>query len=190
MNPATPRKWTPRTTAQPPAQRPLYGAPERPLYGIRPAVKGPLPPPAPPLSGAAPAGVSGSLRPLPEVEVFRQALALFPALPDQPAALRREALELVAALGGGLICGEPDRLLKSLIDARVAVGRISALLHLLAPACHPALEPDLHQLNRALGYFLRYMRTPPPSAPEPAAGARRAPPSAAAPACTPARKPI
>lgn len=182
MNSHTPRKWTPRAAAS--------SVPQPPLYGIRPAAKSPLPPPSTPLSGAAPAGVSGSLRPLTEVEVFRLALALFPALPEQPATLRREALELIATLGGGLICGEPERLLKALIDARVAVGRLSALLHLLAPACHPALEPELHRLNRALGYFLRYMRTPPPAHPDSAAGARR--PAAASPetACAPARKPI
>ncbi len=97
-------------------------------------------------------------RPLAEVEIFQQALALYPRLPEQPATLRREALELVATLGGGLICEEPERLLQALSDGRVAVGRITALAQLLAPTLGKELDPALHQLNRSLGYLARYLR--------------------------------
>ncbi len=143
----------------PPAPRvpPSALIPPRPAYPTRPALPTHPAFPTRTAPSAAPP-VRVPRRPLAEVEIFQLALALYPQFPEQPATLRREALELIATLGGGLICGEPERLLQALGDSRVAVGRISALAQLLTPALGKELDPALHQLNRSLGYFARYLR--------------------------------
>ena len=168
-----PPEHPPRTPAPAVDESPIHAAR---AVSVTPPIRSPVPLPRDPsvprvaTSGSSPRAAPATpapraapplrvpRRPLAAVDIFQQALAHYPRLPEQPATLRREALELVASLGGGLICGEPERLLQALGDSRVAVGRITALAQLLAPALSKELDPALHQLNRSLGYFARYLR--------------------------------
>ena len=115
----------------------------------------PQPVAAQPPSGAA---LARPPRPLASIELFQKAQALLLALPAQPPVLRREGVELIAALGAGYLNGDATSLIPALQESRTRCGRLLALLTALCPAQLAQFEPQLHGLHRACGYFIRYLR--------------------------------
>jgi len=114
--------------------------------------------PAPPPANAAPRpGAPRAPRPLAGYEVFAAAAALCRALPAEPPVLRREAVEVIAALGAGLADGSDGALRPALREARRRCGRLLGLLSALAPAQLSAHEAGLRDLHGSLGRFLRYL---------------------------------
>lgn len=91
------------------------------------------------------------------IELFQKAQALLLALPAQPPVLRREGVELIAALGTGYLNGDAASLIAALKETRKRCGRLLALLTALCPAQLAEFEMPLHGLHRACGYFIRYL---------------------------------
>ena len=110
----------------------------------------------PPQAGAP--AVTRPPRPLASIELFQKAQALLLALPAQPPVLRKEGVELIAALGAGYMNGDAASLLPALSETRARCGRLLALLTALCPAQLGEFEVQLHGLHRACGYFIRYLQ--------------------------------
>lgn len=145
----------------------------KPQLPLSPVASAPRPAPqrlaSPP--GAAPARPP---KPLMEFEVFSRAAAALAAQPEAPAILRREACELIAALGAGLVAGRDRELAPALRVARRHCGRLIALTAALLPAQARGREPDLRALHGSLSRFLFYLeKKREPANPSPAAPPRR-----------------
>ncbi len=97
-------------------------------------------------------------RPLASIELFQKAQALLIALPAQPPVLRKEGVELIAALGTGYMNGDAGSLIPALTEARARCGRLLALLTALCPAQLPEFEMQLQGLHKSCGYFVRYLQ--------------------------------
>ena len=143
-----------------PATRPATPAGNRwtpPSNSARPSPDAarPAPPRAP--SQSRPAAVSRP-RPLASIELFQKAQALLLALPAQPPVLRKEGVELIAALGAGYLNGDAASLIPALTETRARCGRLLALLTALCPAQLGEFELQLHGLHKASGYFIRYLQ--------------------------------
>lgn len=137
-------RWRP---ALPPA-RTMPNAPPHATPGTASKMQpqsGPLPIPRPP-------------RPLASIELFQKAQALLLALPAQPPVLRKEGVELIAALGTGYLNGDAASLIPALNETRARCGRLLALLTALCPAQLTEFDTQLHGLHRACGYFVRYLQ--------------------------------
>lgn len=97
-------------------------------------------------------------RALASIELFQKAQALLIALPAQPPVLRKEGVELIAALGTGYMNGDAGSLIPALTEARARCGRLLALLTALCPAQLAEFEMQLQGLHKACGYFVRYLQ--------------------------------
>lgn len=107
---------------------------------------------------SSPVAVPRPPRSLASIELFQKAQALLLALPAQPPVLRREGVELLAALGAGYLNGDAASLLPALNETRARCGRLLALLTALCPAQLGEFEMQLHGLHRACGFFIRYLQ--------------------------------